>query len=66
MAETITLAFFVSVWAASSAFGWLLRTYAPTAVRQSEQIAAAGLATAMLGGLALWLAFTIGGVTAAG
>ena len=66
MAETITMAFFLSVWAVSWACSWLLRTYAPLAVRQCEQIETAGLVTAMLGAVALWLLFTIGGVTAAG
>ncbi|HUA54300.1 MAG TPA: hypothetical protein VMB81_19140 [Candidatus Sulfotelmatobacter sp.] len=66
MAEIITLTFFFSVWMISAGLGWLLRTYAPTASRQRDYIATAGLATAMLGGILLWLMFTIGGVTAAG
>jgi hypothetical protein len=66
MAEIITLTFFFSVWMISASLGWLLRTYAPTASQQSDYIANAGLATAMLGGVALWLLFTSGGVTAAG
>ena len=61
MAEIITLTFFFSVWMISAGLGWLLRTYAPMASRQRDYIA-----TAMLGGILLWLMFTIGGVTAAG
>ncbi len=66
MAELITMTFFGSVWVASTAFGALLRAYAPAATRQAEQIEIAGLTTAALGGITLWLFFTINGVTAAG
>lgn len=66
MAEIITLAFFFSVWGVSIVIGWLLRTYAHAAVQQRQYVATAGLLTAALGGLALWLAFTITGVAAAG
>jgi hypothetical protein len=66
MAEIITLAFFFSVWIASAALGWLLRRYAPGAVLQRRHVATAALVTATLGSIALWLAFTISGVTAAG
>jgi len=66
MAEIITLAFFFSVWGVSIAASWLLRTYAPAAVPQRRYIATAALLTAALGSIALWLAFTITGVTAAG
>ena len=65
MAEAITLTFFASVWALSMVFSGLVRRLAPEAVRQCVHIERAGFATATLGGLALWLFFTLNGVTAA-
>ncbi len=65
-AEIVTLAYFVSVGAVSIAIRWLVRRYAPVAGAQGDQIANAGLTTAMLGGVALWLFFTLAGVAAAG
>jgi hypothetical protein len=65
MAEAIALTFFVSVWALSMAFSGLVRRLAPDAVGQCAHIERAGLATATLGAFALWLFFTINGVTAA-